>query len=208
MATKQPQPDFNTKILTPIFRMSYPHLFETHYNELAKRDQYDIVMLFDKKDKTLLKPMYDLMAQVAKFRFGANIKGLINPIKDGDTSVNGSGALIKEKNPTYEGMMVLNCWTKNKPGVASTQRDSKGKLILIQDSDEIYGGCYGRAEINCYAYEKGQNRGIAFGLIHVQKVKDGDPFGNRSKPEDAFASVSDNESMAEDVVASEDMFSQ
>lgn len=207
MAQKQPQPDFSTKILTPIFRMSYPHLFETHYNELAKRDQYDVVMLFDKKDKALLKPMYDLMAQVAKFRFGANTKGLMNPIKDGDTAVNTTGQLINEKNPTYVGMMVLNSWTKNRPGVASTQRDTKGKLILIQDSDEVYGGCYGRAELNCYAYEKGQNRGIAFGLTHVQKVKDGDPFGSRSKPEDAFASVTDGGSQAEDVPDAGDMFS-
>lgn len=200
---KQPRPEFDTKIVTPTFRLSYPHLFEKHYNELGKRDQFDIVMLFDKKNKTELKAMYDLMAAVAKFRFGPNTKGLMNPIKDGDTAVNSTGQLIKEKNPSYEGMMVLSSWSKNQPGVV----DHKNQIIL--DHDEVYGGCFCRAQLNCYAYEAGANRGISFGLLHVQKVKDGEPFGSRTKPEDAFAPVGGGESLAEDSPADAgDMFSQ
>lgn len=190
---KLAKPDFDTKIVTPTFRLSYPHLFEAHYNELGKREQYDLVMMFDKKDKALLKDMYDLMARVAKFRFGANTKGLKNPFKDGDTATSQSGELIKEKNPSYEGMLILGSWTKNKPGVVN----AKNQIIL--DHDEVYGGCYCKAQLNCYAYETGGNRGVSFGLLHVQKIKDGDPFGSRTKPEDAFAPVaSAGESMAEE----------
>ncbi len=200
VAQKQPRPDFTTTIITPVFRLSYPHLFEKHHNEMAKRDQYDLVMLFDKKDKAALKPMYDLMAQVARFRFGANTKGLKNPFKDGDTSTNQAGELVSDKNPSYVGQMVLSSWSKNQPGVVS----NKNQIIL--DHDEIYGGCYCKAQLNCYAYETAGNRGISFGLLHVQKIKDGDPFGSRTKPEDAFAPVAGTESMAEDMKAEDGMF--
>lgn len=201
MKTKNPVPDFPTKIITPIFRLSYPHLFERHHNELANRDQYDIVMMFDKKDKAAMKPMYDLMAQVAKFRFGANTKGLKNPFKDGDTATNQAGELIKDKNASYVGMMVLSSWSKNQPGVV----DNKNQIVL--DHDEVYGGCYCRAQLNCYAYEMAGNRGVSFGLLNVQKIKDGEPFGNRQRPEDAFSPVAGAESNAE-MVADEGMFTQ
>lgn len=200
MKTKQPRPDFETTIITPIFRLSYPHLFEKHHNEMAKRDQYDLVMLFDKKDKASLKPMMDLMTAVAKFRFGANTKGLKNPFKDGDTATNQAGELISDKNPSYVGQMVLSSWSKNQPGVVS----SKNQIIL--DHDEVYGGCYCKAQLNCYAFETAGNRGISFGLLHVQKIKDGEPFGMRTKPEDAFAPVEGEMSMAENTQDDGGMF--
>ena len=194
--TGLPRPDFDTKILTPVFRLSYPHVFEKHHNDLAKRDQYDLVMLFDKKTaKADLKGMYELMQKVATVAFGANPKGLKNPFKDGDTATNQAGELIKERNPSCEGQYVLSVWAKQKPGVVN------GKNEIVLDQDEVYGGCYCRAQVNCYAYSQGGNCGVSFGLLHVQKVKDGDPFGNRTKPEDAFAPVQ-AESQTEDASAS------
>ncbi|MCH8286026.1 DUF2815 family protein [candidate division KSB1 bacterium] len=38
------------------------------------------------------------------------------------------------------------------------------------------------------------NAGVSFGLGNVQKIKDGDPFGNRTKAEDDFSPVANNES--------------
>lgn len=196
MKTKQPRPEFDTNIVTPEFRISYPHLFKATRNTIAKngegRDQFDLVMMFDKTNKVALQPMYDMMKKVAEFRFGPNPKGLKNPIKDGDTAASQSGELLKEKNPMYVGHMILNSWTTNRPGVVNKSNQP------ILDSDEIYGGCFCRAVLNCYAYETAGNRGIAFGLVHVQKIKDGDPFGNRVKPEDAFAPLAGEESMAEE----------
>ena len=192
MTTKFKAPDFDTKIITPVFRLSYPHVFEAHYNELAKRDQFDLVMLFDKKTaKVDLKEMYALMQKVAIFRFGANPKGLKNPFKDGDTAKNQAGDLIKEKNPAAEGNMVLSSWSKNMPGIVNARRE------IVVDRDEIYGGCYCRAQLNCYAHETGGNKGVSFGLLNVQKVKDGEPFGTRVKAEDAFSPIAEEPSLAE-----------
>ena len=194
------RPDFETKIITPMFRLSYPAVFEPKYNELAKREQYQITMLFDKKTAAAdLKTMKDLMAKVAVWKFGPNPKGLLNPFKDGDTDTNKIGELRKEANPSIAGMIVLNSWSKNQPGLVNAKKEP------IIDSDEIYGGCFCRAQLNAYAYETGGNRGVSFGLLHIQKVKDGDPFGNRTRPEDAFSSV---ESAGEtEEVTTDSMFS-
>lgn len=193
MATKYtPLPAKETQIVTPKFRISFPSVFEPKYNQLAEKNQYTLVMLFPKTDKVALKPMMDLMARVAEHRFGKGAKGLKNPFKDGDTAKNQAEEFIKEKNPAYEGQMVLSSWSKNKPGVVN----SKNQIIL--DHDEIYGGCYCRAQLNCYAYEVKGNRGIAFGLMHVQKLEDGDPFGARTRVEDAFSPVDGEGSQAED----------
>lgn len=176
-------PAKETQIVTPLFRLSFPSVFVAKRNELSGKAQYSIVMLFDKKDALALKPMKDLMAPVAEHRFGKGAKGLKNPFKDGDTAKNQAEEFIKEKNPSYEGHIILSSWSKNKPGVVN----SKTEIIL--DPDEVYGGCYCRAQLNCYAYEVNGNRGVAFGLMHVQKLKDGDPFGARTRVEDAFSPV-------------------
>lgn len=198
---KNARPDFDTKIITPVFRLSYPALFEARYNELAKREQFQISMLFDKKTAaTDLKAMKELMAKVATWRFGAGAKGLMNPFKDGDTDTNEAGELKKEKNPSIAGMIVLNSWSKNKPGLVNARKET------IIDPDEVYGGCYCRAQLNAYAYEMGKNRGVSFGLLHVQKVKDGDPFGTRTRPEDAFEAV-ENAGSEESSVSTDSMFS-
>lgn len=210
MTTNGPKlkwPDFSTEIQTPEFRLSYPHIWEKHYNELAKREQYDIVMLFPKKDKTELTPIYDLMKKVAAFHWGPNMKGLKNPIKDGDTATNQAGELIKEKNQAYEGMMVVSAWATKMPGVVSIKRDKEGRNIPIVDHDEVFGGCYCDAIVTCMAYDMAGNKGLRFRLEHVRKRRDGEPFGNRTKAEDAFAPVAGAESAAEDVQDDQGMFS-
>jgi len=195
------RPDFDTKIITPVFRLSYPSVFATSYNQLAKRDEYKITMLFDKKTAVKeLAAMYALMARVAEWKFGKGAKGLRNPFVDGDTAVDMQGNLRKESNPSIAGMIYLNSWSKNAPGIV----DGKNQPII--NSDEVYGGCFCVAQLNAYAYEQGGQRGINFGLLHLQKRKDGDPFGQRTRPEDAFAPVQE-ESLAEETPTNNSMFS-
>lgn len=186
--TKQARPDFNTKIITPVFRLSFPNVFEPRWNELANRDQYSIVMLFDKQTSSVdLKAMKELAGKIAVHRFGQNPRSLRSPFRDGDTDINQAGELRKENNPSIANTIYVNAWSKNKPGVVNNQN------VIILDHDEIYGGCYCKAQLNCYAYDTAGNRGVSFGLLHIQKIKDGDPFGNRTRPEEAFGPVSNIE---------------
>lgn len=56
----------------------------------------------------------------------------------------------------------------------------------ILDRSEVYSGVYGRASINFYAFNSNGNKGIACGLNNLQKIKDGEPLGGKSRAEDDF----------------------
>lgn len=204
--TKTAKPEFKTVIITPVFRLSYPNIWAPKFNQLAKREQYDIQMLFDKViNKEALMPMVKLMNDLAIWKWGKKPEGFINPFKDGDTKKDSSGAFLYEKNPAFKGMIVLSSWSKMPPGVM----DPTGKHPITV-KEEIYGGCYCRAQLNAYAYPMNDNpgmaKGVSFGLLHIQKVKDGDAFGNRSRPEDAFAPVEVVQSQAEDTQSTDAIF--
>ena len=55
---------------------------------------------------------------------------------------------------------------------------------------------YGRASINLYAFNSNGNKGIACGLNNLQKIKDGESLGGKSRAEDDFA-TSDEEDFLE-----------
>jgi len=173
---KNARPEFSTIIITPTFRVSYPHVFKPSFNQLAKREQYDVQMLFDKiTDKAALQPMIKLVNDMIAWKWGSPT-GIKKPFVDGDTKA--------EKNPAYKGKILISSWSKNQPGVV----DMTGKHPITQE-DEIYGGCWARAQLNAYCYEQAGQKGVNFGLLHIQKIKDGEPFGNRTRAEDAFSPV-------------------
>ena len=58
----------------------------------------------------------------------------------------------------------------------------------ILERSEVYSGVYGRASINLYAFNSNGNKGIACGLNNLQKLRDGEPLGGKSRAEDDFAS--------------------
>ena len=57
----------------------------------------------------------------------------------------------------------------------------------IMDTSEVDSGVDGRASINFYAFNSNGNKGIACGLNNLQKIRDGEPLGGKSRPEDDFA---------------------
>lgn len=66
-------------------------------------------------------------------------------------------------------------------------RDGDADRQPILDTSEVYSGVYGRASINFYAFNSNGNKGIACGLNNLQKIRDGEPLGGKSRPEDDFA---------------------
>ncbi len=177
MATKEKKQNL---IITPTFRVSYPAVFHPQRNELANppRDEYVITMLFDKKTaKTDLVELKALCKEVAEEKWGVGKipAGLKSPFRDGD--------LEKPDNPSYAGCIFVRSWSKFMPGLVNQKREP------ILNEDEFYGGCYARAQVNVYGYDMKGNKGVSLGLTHIQKVKDGDPFGSRTRAEDAFSPV-------------------
>ena len=63
----------------------------------------------------------------------------------------------------------------------------------IIERSELYSGVIGRASINFYAFNSNGNRGIACGLNNLQKLRDGQPLGGKSRAEEDFATEDDDD---------------
>lgn len=59
----------------------------------------------------------------------------------------------------------------------------------ILERGEVYSGVYARVSINFYAFNSSGNKGIACGLGNIQKVRDGEPLGGKTKAEDDFGEL-------------------
>lgn len=169
------------KVITPVGRASFPNLMKPKLNEMSGKSEYSVDILFDKKtDLTKLK---ELLEKTIKEKWGTKVpKVLNNPIKDGDGTKNNG----EPYNPEYHGHYFITVKNTRKPGVV----DSQNQDILTEE--EIYGGCFIRASVNAYAYDRSGNRGVSLSLNNVQKVKDGDAFGAaRAAAADEFDVIDD-----------------
>jgi hypothetical protein len=128
--------------------------------------------------------MQALVINTLKEKFGAKLvpdgqgwfKGYKNPFRPGEDKPELEG---------YEGMVFAAATSMRQPGVIDA-----GKARLMSD-DDFYSGCYARATVTAYAYDKSGNKGVAFGLQNLQKLADGEAFSGRVAPEDDFEAVED-----------------
>jgi hypothetical protein len=170
-----------TKVVTGKVRLSYVHLFEPFSPNPDQEAKYSCVLLIPKTDKATLQRIKDaqeLALEEGKAKFGGKIPtNWKNTLRDGDEEAD------LERNPEYAGHMFMSVRSNTKPGVV----DQNVQDIL--DSTEVYSGCYARVSMNAFAYNVSGNRGVSFGLNHVQKLADGDFLGGRSRAEDDFEPV-------------------
>ena len=194
----------NGFVITPKFRVSYPHLFKPSGNKFNDKMKYSISMLFDESEVDL-KKLKAFAKSVVADRFGKDYKmpsNFTKPFRQGDERPN---------DPAYENMVFINCNTERRPAVVN-QRNLEINSGEPGDEASIYAGCYARAEVSCYAYgglDTGMKPGVAFGLRMVQKVDDGEPLGGGAvgNPNDVFAVLdesSDDASNYEDASLDDD----
>lgn len=172
-----------TKVVTGEVRFSYLHVFEPHAIEEGQDKKYSVSLLIPKTDKKTLNAIKKAIeaAKVAGApKWGGKVpSNLKMPLRDGDVD--------RPDQEEYAGMYFVNANSTNKPGLV----DANVQPIL--DSTELYSGCYGRASINFYAYNVSGNKGIACGLNNIQKLRDGETLGGRSRAEDDFDAVETEE---------------
>lgn len=168
----------SAKVVTGIVRFSYAHVWEPKAVEDGGEKKYSVSILIPKTDKVTLakvKAAIELAKTEGLIKLGGKIPAnLKTPLRDGD--------IDRPEDANYEGMMFINANAKTQPGIV----DATGAAILRQD--DFYSGCFGRASITFFAYA-GKSKGIAAGLNHVMKTKDGEPLGGRSTAESDFAEV-------------------
>lgn len=180
-----PQTQNDTKVVTGRVRLSYAFLFEPRASDDDGPAKYSTAILIPKSDKKTLKAIqraYDAAAEAGKGRFNGKVpKNLKTNLHDGDEEKD------TEEQPEYAGHMYMTVSSRNKPSIVDRDREE------ITDNTEVYSGCYARVSMNAYAYNTNGNKGLTFGLNHVQKLADGDNLGGRSRVEDDFDDLDDDD---------------
>ena len=112
---------------------------------------------------------------------------LIIPKSD-TTTVNKIKAAIQAAyDEAYKNSYFINANSSTAPGIVDADRQP------ILERSEVYSGVYGRASINLYAFNSNGNKGIACGLNNLQKIRNGEPLGGKSRAEDDFATADDED---------------
>lgn len=173
------------KVSTPVFRASFPWLFEPQppMEGNTGEPKYSVVMLFDEaaQKSPEFKAMKDLANAAIKEKWGDKVPSTLrNPFRPGSDKPDLDG---------YEGCIFVSASSKMQPGVV----DGRLNRIISKEvaPEGFYAGCFARATVTAYAYDKAGNKGVAFGLQNVQKIRDGEAFSQRTRAEDDFEATED-----------------
>lgn len=176
---KSEKTETSCRILTPRFRVSYPHLFKAHSVKPNDPAKFSITMLFDKNDDLSTVKLAIKHAKIEKYgpdksNWPADLQ---SPVIDGDLPKYAD----KEG---YKGHWVIK---------ATTNEDSRPSVVDYPSCDPItevgdfYPGCFARAQVFCRVWEYMGKCGVHFILDHVQKLADGKSFGGKKSAKEAFA---------------------
>jgi len=155
-------------MLTPEFRVSFPKIFEKGMD-----GKFGCGMMFDKKetDMSLLEAKVE---EMIKEKWGTKKpKKLTLPIMDGDES----------DREEREGMFYVNGKAgKYRPALVDRYKED------IADPEEFYAGCFARAVITLYSYDRKDlgKAGVSVGIRSLQKIRDGEPLVSRVSAENEF----------------------
>lgn len=174
------------KVITgPDTRWSYANVWEAKSIN-GGTPKFSVSLIIPKSDTVTIAKIK--AAIEAAYKEGeAKLKGngrsvpalsvLKTPLRDGDTE--------RPDDEAYANAYFVNANSATAPGIVDADRQP------ILDRSEVYSGVYGRASINFYAFNSNGNKGIACGLNNLQKIRDGEPLGGKSRAEDDFADDED-----------------
>lgn len=170
------------KVITgPDTRWSYANVW-TPKSINGGTPKYSVSLIIPKSDTVTIKKI-EAAIEAAYKEGEAKLKGngrsvpalsvLKTPLRDGDAE--------RPDDEAYANAYFVNANSTTAPGIVDADRQP------ILDTSEVYSGVYGRASINFYAFNSNGNKGIACGLNNLQKIRDGEPLGGKSRAEDDFA---------------------
>ena len=168
------------KVITGVCRLSYANIWQAKSIN-GGAPKYSASILIPKSDtKTLAKVKAAIQAAYEEGegklkgngKTAPSLASLKTPLRDGDTE--------RPDDDAYAGHWFINANSNTAPGVVDANREP------IYDTSEIYSGVYARVSLSFYAFNSNGNRGIACALQNIQKVRDGEALGGKSKAEDDF----------------------
>lgn len=185
------------RMITPEFRVSYPHMFKPQAPEGSK-PKYSVTMLFPKDAKIAgttvdgeATTLNKIISNAKTMEFGAKENwpdDLKSCVIDGD--------LPKyQKNEGYAGHWVVKATSNEdaKPGLVDEE------MTPITNPADFYPGCYARAYVYARVWEHTTGgSGVQLILDHVQKLRDGKNFGGKAPVDQVFKSVGKKSRHTED----------
>ena len=176
-----------TAVVTGKVRFSYAHVFEpSSIDNNPESAKYSVSLIIPKRDKKTLATIKTIIDRLAGEWMVKNNKkvlpaGFKMPLRDGDEE--------RSEDESYEDSFFVNASSKKQPGIVK-----KGAMGLekITDEEDFYSGCYGKADINFYIFDKAGNKGIACGLNNLLKLEDGDSLSGGRSATAAFADEADD----------------
>lgn len=180
-----------TKVITgPDTRWSYANGWEPKSIN-GGTPKYSVSLIIPKSDTATVAKI-NAAIEAAYQEGQAKLKGngksvpalsvIKTPLRDGD--------IDRPDDPAYENSYFINANSATAPGIV----DADCNPILSHS--EVYSGVYGRASINFYAFNSNGNKGIAYGLNNLQKIRDGESLGGKASAEMDFADDDDEDFLA------------
>ena len=178
-----------TKVITGVqTRWSYANVWTPKAMAEGAKLKYSVSLIIPKSDtvtiqkiKTAIKAAYEEGQSKLKGN-GKSVPPLAaikTPLRDGDVE--------RPDDEAYQNAYFVNANSPTAPGIVDADRQP------IIDTSEVYSGVYGRASITFYAFNSNGNKGIACGLNNLQKIADGEPLGGKTRAEDDFADLDDED---------------
>lgn len=170
------------KVITPIGRVAFPHLFEPHAFEAGKEPNFSLLLVFPANTDLKEVKQACLRAAIKKFGDKDKVQTMVKkgqfrwPWRDG-------GEYSDYGDPFVEGSTFLTIKSKQAPGVVN----ERAKPIMNQM--DFYAGCMARASMLCWGYDSMGNKGVTLLLNNVQKTGDGEKLSGRQRAEDEFEPV-------------------
>lgn len=187
------------RIITPEFRVAYPHVFNPQAPSPDDKPKYSITMMFPKNKELTGSTVSGepisfkqvmLNAMLVEYGTQQNIPRDLasifkwgdasSPIGDGDSPKHDSKIGFKDH---Y--IIRASAPATSRPGLIDASN------VPISDPALFYPGCYARAYISAYFYfypdrNRPMKKGITFTLDHVQKTRDGEPIGGKVSADKVF----------------------
>ncbi len=176
-----------TKVITGEARLSYANLWEAKSIN-GGSPKYSVSIIIPKSDtRTIakIKAAIEAAYQEGQTKLKGNgktvptLSSLKTPLRDGD--------IDRPDDEAYADCYFINANSATAPGIVDKSCEP------IMERSQIYSGVYARASVNFYAFNSNGNKGIACGLNNIQKIRDGQPLGGKSRAEDDFASEADED---------------
>lgn len=175
------------RIHTPTGIAAYVNLFTPRQRTDRKGNpqgepKYGLALFFRRDQEDELQEMMDLAEAKLKEAFGPKAmdlvrKGKINwPFSDTED-------MDEPSAPFDQPGWAVNFKTSDKPGIVDAEAEP------IMDKSEVYSGMEARVSCRCFTYDN-ESKGVAYALVNVQKIDDGERMSGNPSAEDDFGAAS------------------